>query len=92
MRKLLSATLAAALLAGAAGAAAAQTVVVEHRYGTWDPAWGAVPPAPPGTVIYWRNHPDEWYEHVHQCRVRFKDYDPQRDMYMEGTKWVACHY
>ena len=55
MRKLLFAGLAAATLLGAAGASSAQTVVVE-RYGHWDPAWGAVPPAPLHRWHHWREH------------------------------------
>ena len=92
MRKLMFAGLAAATLMGAAGAAgvsSAQPVVVEH-YGRWDPAWGAPPPAPMHSWRHWRGHEHEWYGHVHNCMVRYHGYDPHRDMYREGHRWVAC--
>jgi opacity protein-like surface antigen len=89
MRKLLFATLAAAALMGAAaGSATAQPVVVE-RYGHWDPAWGAAPPPPMHRWHRWRGHEAEWYGHVHTCMVH-KGYDPHRDMYREGHRWVSC--
>ncbi|MDB5444693.1 MAG: hypothetical protein JWQ97_10 [Phenylobacterium sp.] len=89
MKKLVSAGLAAALLVGAAGAAVAQPVVVE-RYGHWDRAWGAPPPGPPGRVAYWRHHRTNWYGHVHNCMGRYHGYDPRRDMYMQGHRWMRC--
>lgn len=94
MRKLLFAGLAAAALAGGvavSSTAGAQTVVVEERYGHWDPAWGVVPPPPLPAWAYWRGeHEHEWYGHVHNCMVRYKGYDPRRDMYYEGHRWVSC--
>jgi len=27
---------------------------------------------------------------MHQCMVRFKTYDPYRDMYRIHKRWVAC--
>jgi hypothetical protein len=91
MKKLISAGLAAAALAAAAGAAGAQTVVVE-RYGHWERTWGDEPPPPPARVAYWRHHDRDWYGHVHSCMVRYHGYDPRRDMYMQGHRWVPCHY
>ena len=90
MKKLISAGLAAAALAGAAGSALAQPVVVE-RYGHWERTWGAEPPGPPARVVYWRHHRGEWYGHVHNCMVRYHGYDARRDMYMSGHRWVRCH-
>ena len=90
MRKVITAGLAAVALAGAAGAANGQTVVVE-RYGHWDPAWGAVPPPPRAAWRHWRGHEANWYGHVHQCMVKYRYYDPARDMYRVGKRWVACH-
>lgn len=89
MRKLLMAGVAAALLAGSAGAAGAQTVVVE-RWGHWEPAWGAQPPPPPRRVGYWRHHERDWYGHVRHCSVTYHRYDPRRDMYYEGRRWIPC--
>lgn len=91
MRKLLMAGLAAAMLAGTAGVASAQTVVVE-RWGHWDPTWGVAPPPPPPRVVYWRHHEHDrdWYGHVHHCMVTYHRYDPRRDMYYEGSRWVPC--
>jgi opacity protein-like surface antigen len=86
MRKLITAGLAAAMLAGVAGAAAAQPVVVE-RYGHWDQTWGAPPPPP---MRHWRGHRTEWYGHVHGCQTRYTTYDPHRDMYRVHNRWVAC--
>ncbi len=54
MRKLLFAGLAAATLLGAASGSSAQVVV--ERYGHWDPAWGAAPPAPMHRWRQWRGH------------------------------------
>ena len=89
MRKILSAGLAAAALVGAAGAAVAQPVVVE-RYGHWEHGWGAPPPGPPARVVYWRQHHDRWYGHVHNCMARYHGYDARRDMYRVGHRWVVC--
>ena len=89
MRKLLITALAAATLAGAAGAADAQTVVVE-RYGPWDSGWGPPPPPPRASWRHWRGHERNWHSHVHQCMIRFKTYDPYRDMYRIHKRWVAC--
>ena len=89
MRKLLFAGLAAATLIGSAGASIAQPVVVE-RYGHWDNAWGAPPPPPMHSWRHWRGHEDRWYGHVHNCMVRYHGYDPHRDMYREGRRWVRC--
>lgn len=94
MRKLLTAGLAAALIAGAAGVAgatAAQTTVVVERYGHWEPAWGAAPPAPLHRWRHWRGHEHEWYGHVHSCMTRYSTYDAHRDMYRVGHRWVMCH-
>jgi hypothetical protein len=88
MRKLLFAGLAAASLLGAASASSAQVVV--ERYGHWDPAWGAAPPAPMHRWHRWRGHEGEWYGHVHNCMVKFHGYDPRRDAYLEGRRWVPC--
>lgn len=92
MRKIMTAALVGAALAGAAGAAIAQpAVVVEERWGHWDPAWGVAPPAPPRVWNhYWRHHEDRWYGHVHNCMVRFTTYDPRRDMYRVHRRWVRC--
>ncbi|RAK60457.1 hypothetical protein DJ021_11895 [Phenylobacterium hankyongense] len=90
MRKLITAALAAAAFAGAAGVATAQPVVVE-RYGHWDHAWGVVPPPPPRAMRHWRGHEAAWYGHVHNCMVRSHYYDPRRDMYREGRRWVPCN-
>ena len=93
MRKLLFAGLAAATLMGGAAVTAtatAQPVVVE-RYGHWDPAWGAQPPPPMRTWHAWRgDHERVWYEHVHNCMVRYHGYNPHRDMYYEHRRWVRC--
>ncbi|HEY0436774.1 MAG TPA: hypothetical protein VGC92_09050 [Phenylobacterium sp.] len=94
MRKLLCAGLALATLAtgGAAVAtsAAAQPVIVE-RYGHWDPDWGVAPPPPLPRWRHWRGeYARNWYPHVHNCMVRFHTYDPRRDMYLEGHRWVPC--
>jgi hypothetical protein len=95
MRKILFAGLAAAALMGGAAvsstAGAQPTVVVEERYGRWDPAWGVTPPPPLPAWSYWRGeHEREWYGHVHNCMVRYQRYDPARDMYYEGHRWVSC--
>ncbi|HEX4708859.1 hypothetical protein [Phenylobacterium sp.] len=90
MRKLMFAGLVAATLVGAAGASSAQPVVVE-RYGRWEPAWGAAPPPPLHSWRHWRGHEGDWYGHVHNCMVRYHGYDPHRDMYREGRRWVMCH-
>jgi hypothetical protein len=87
MRRLILAGLALASLAGAAGTAAAQP----ERWGHWDPAWGADPGPPPGAVArHWRHRETRWYGHVHNCMAR-QHYDPRRDMYQVGHRWVACH-
>jgi hypothetical protein len=95
MRKLLFAGLAAAALAGGvavSSTAGAQSVVVEERYGHWDPAWGVVPPPPAHRWHHWRGERErEWYTHVHTCMTRYQGYDPHRDMYREHHRWVACH-
>jgi len=95
MRKLFFAGLAAATaVTGAAASfatvAQAQQVVVEERYGHWDPAWGVAPPPPMHRWHRWHRHEGEWYGHVHNCMVRYGHYDARRDMYMEGHRWVAC--
>jgi hypothetical protein len=96
MKKLILASLALATLAAGgaasvAGSATAQPVVVEERYGHWDPAWGVTPPPPVRRWRHWRGeHEREWYGHVHNCMVRFNTYDARRDMYLEGHRWVAC--
>jgi hypothetical protein len=96
MRNLMFAGLAIATLAGSGAAAvatvaAAQPVVVEERYGHWDPAWGVAPPAPSHRWHNWRGeHEHEWYAHVHNCMVRYHGYDAHRDMYYEGHHWVSC--
>ena len=88
MRKTILAGLSAALLAGAAGASFAQPV---ERWGHWDPAWGALPPAPAHAQMrHWRGREAGWYGHVHSCMSRYHTYDPRRDMYREGHRWVAC--
>ncbi|THD64024.1 hypothetical protein [Phenylobacterium sp.] len=86
MRKLLFAGLAAATLIGAAGVAGAQPV---ERYGHWDPAWGAAPPPPLAKWHRWRGHEADWYGHVHTCMTHH-GYDPRRDAYMDGHRWVTC--
>lgn len=86
MRKLITAGLAVAALAGAASVATAQPVVVE-RYGHWDNAWGAAPPPP---HRHWHGRPADWYGHVHTCMTRYTTYDPHRDMYRVHNRWVAC--
>jgi hypothetical protein len=86
MRKLMIAGVAVATLLGAASAGSAQVV---ERYGHWDPAWGAAPPAPMHKWHRWRGHETEWYGHVHTCMTH-KGYDPHRDMYREGHRWVSC--
>jgi hypothetical protein len=88
MRKLLFAGLAAATLLGAASAGSAQVVV--ERYGHWDSAWGAAPPAPMHKWARWRGHEADWNGHVHSCMTRYHGYDARRDMYREGHRWVAC--
>jgi hypothetical protein len=90
MRKMMTASLAALMLAGA-GMASAQTVVVHERWGHWDPTWGADPGPPPHRYWrHWRGHEADWYGHVHNCMVKFQRYDPRRDMYYEGHRWVPC--
>jgi hypothetical protein len=89
MRKLIIAGLAAVALTGAAGAASGQPVVVE-RYGHWDSGWGAAPPPPRAAWHQWRGHEGNWYGHVHSCAVKYRNYDPHRDMYRAGKRWVAC--
>ena len=98
MRNLMFAGLAIATLAGsgatvvATAAAAQPTIVVQERYGHWDPAWGVVPPAPSHRWRHWRGEREhEWYGHVHNCVVRYHTYDARRDMYLEGRRWVSCH-
>lgn len=95
MRKLLFAGLAAASLMGGvavSSAAGAQAIVVEERYGHWDPAWGAIPPPPMARWHHWRgDHMGRWYGHVHSCMTRYGHYDPRRDMYLEGRRWTSCH-
>jgi hypothetical protein len=89
MRKLIVAGLAAASLMGGAGSALGQPVVVE-RWGHWDPTWGADPGPPPRAIArHWRNHEGRWYQHVHSCMVR-EHYDPRRDAYRVGHRWVVC--
>jgi hypothetical protein len=88
MRRLITVGLAAASLVGAASAASAQTVVVE-RYGHWEPAWGSMPPPPP-RVAYWRHRDRDWYGHVRMCSDRHHGYNPHRDMYRVGHRWVRC--
>jgi hypothetical protein len=89
MRKLILAGLTAALLAGASGAAAIAQPV--ERWGHWDPAWGAAPPPPSRALMRrWRGRETGWYDHVHGCMARYHAYDPRRDMYREGRRWVAC--
>jgi hypothetical protein len=95
MRKLLFAGLAAAVAvtggaASFATTADAQTVVVQERYGHWDPTWGAAPPPPMARWHRWHEHQAEWYPHVHNCMVKYHGYDPRRDMYYEGHRWVPC--
>ena len=96
MRRLMIAGLALASLAGTGAAAvatssAAQTVVVE-RYGHWDPTWGEAPPPPMHRWRHWRGeYAHNWYPHVHSCMVKYHTYDPRRDMYLEGRRWVPCH-
>jgi hypothetical protein len=98
MRNLMFAGLAIAALAGsgatavATAAAAQPTIVVQERYGHWDPAWGVVPPAPSHRWRHWRGEREHaWYGHVHNCVVRYHTYDARRDMYLEGRRWVSCH-
>jgi hypothetical protein len=95
MRKLLFAGLAAAMaVSGSAVAtgAGAQTIVVHERYGHWDPAWGVVPPPPLHSWHHWRGERARgWYSHVHNCMVKYKTYDPHRDMYMIERRWVPCN-
>jgi hypothetical protein len=89
MHRLILAALAAASLAGAAGAAAAQPLPAE-RWGHWDPAWGARPGPPPRAIAHhWRARENMWYGHVHTCMAR-PHYDPRRDMYRVGRRWVVC--
>ena len=56
------------------------------RWGRWDTHWGARPAAPPR---HWRRSSD-WYRHVHACQVRYRSYNPSRDMYRTRTAWVRC--
>jgi hypothetical protein len=91
MRKIMFAGLAVAALLGASGAASARQVVVEERYGHWDPAWGVAPPAPHHSWHRWHGRESAWYGHVHNCLVRYHTYDAHRDMYREGHRWVACN-
>jgi hypothetical protein len=92
MRKLILAGLAAAAMCAGAGAANAQTVVVQERWGHWDPTWGRDPGPPPHAMWrHWRGHEDRWYGHVHTCMVRYHShYDYRRDMYRVGHRWVRC--
>jgi len=98
MRKLMFAGLAAAALAGGGASAVATVataqpaVVVEERYGHWDPTWGTVPPPPHHTWHHWRGErAHEWYGHVHNCMVKYNTYDASRDMYLVHKRWVSCH-
>ena len=91
MRKLMIASLAAALCGGAALQGAAQTVAVQERWGHWDPVWGHDPGPPPRAMLrHWHGRENAWYGHVHNCMVRYKGYDSHRDMYRVGHRWMAC--
>ncbi|WP_293900298.1 hypothetical protein [Phenylobacterium sp.] len=79
------------MLAGAAGAATAQTVVVQERWGHWDPTWGREPGPPQHRYMrHWRGHENNYYGHVHNCMVKYHGYNPRRDMYREHRRWVPC--
>ncbi len=56
------------------------------RYGRWDNQWGRYPAPPPR---HWR-HNNGWYGHVRACQVRYRSYNPARDMYYSGYSWVRC--
>src|SRR5689334_14147681 len=58
----------------------------DNRYGRWDNAWGRYPAPPPR---HWRHH-NGWYGHVRACQVRYRSYNPARDMYFTGRTWVRC--
>ena len=91
MRKLILAGLAATAMCAGVGAASAQTVVVQERWGHWDPTWGHEPGPPPHAMWrHWRGHEANSYGHVHNCMVRYHTYDAHRDMYRVGHRWVAC--
>ena len=58
----------------------------DNRYGRWDNRWGRYPAPPPR---HWR-HNNGWYGHVRACQVRYRSYNPARDMYFTGRAWVRC--
>lgn len=58
----------------------------DNRYGRWDNRWGRHPAPPPR---HWR-HSNNWYGHVRACQVRYRSYNPARDMYFTGRVWVRC--
>lgn len=58
----------------------------DNRYGRWDNRWGRHPAPPPR---HWRNE-RSWYGHVRACQMRYRSYNPARDMYFTGRVWVRC--
>lgn len=58
----------------------------DDRYGRWDNHWGHYPAPPPR---HWRHH-NGWYGHVRACQVRYRSYNPARDMYFSGHTWIRC--
>lgn len=58
----------------------------DNRYGRWNNEWGRHPAPPPR---HWR-HTNGWYGHVRACQIRYRSYNPARDMYFTGRTWVRC--
>ncbi|MDO9248387.1 MAG: BA14K family protein [Phenylobacterium sp.] len=58
----------------------------DNRYGRWDHRWGRQPAPPPR---HWR-HSNSWYGHVRACQIRYRSYNPARDMYFTGRVWTRC--
>ncbi|MBP7649462.1 MAG: BA14K family protein [Phenylobacterium sp.] len=58
----------------------------DNGYGRWDNRWGRHPAPPPR---HWR-HNNSWYGHVRACQIRYRSYNPARDMYFTGRVWTRC--
>lgn len=50
----------------------------DERYGRWDAAWGAPPPAPPKSFA----RPSDWRRHVRACQQRYRTYNPRTDTFV----------
>jgi hypothetical protein len=96
MHKLLTIGLAAITLASAAAPVLAAPPLgdkdhdgipnaIDNHDDRWDPAWGAVVPAP----RRWDRHRG-WNHHVSMCREKYPTYDARRDMYKMHRRWMRC--